>query len=106
MTFQVAGERHDDAGCAICANARSTSRSRVGLTGAVADDLAAEVLLKAPLAVLADRRHPLAPAQKRLSLADTMERGVDACPRLTPFSAASSVDVFQSSQAAAACRQS
>jgi DNA-binding transcriptional LysR family regulator len=38
---------------------------------AVADDLAAEVLLKAPLAVLADRRHPLL-KRKKLSLADTM----------------------------------
>lgn len=39
--------------------------------GAVADDLAAEALLKAPLAVLADRRHPLL-KRKKLSLADTM----------------------------------
>jgi DNA-binding transcriptional LysR family regulator len=38
---------------------------------AVADDLAAEVLLKAPLAVLADRSHPLL-KRKKLSLADTM----------------------------------
>lgn len=38
---------------------------------AVADDLAAEVLLKAPLAVLADRHHPLL-KRKNLSLADTM----------------------------------
>jgi len=38
---------------------------------AVADDLAAEVLLKAPLAVLADQRHPLL-KRKKLSLADTM----------------------------------
>lgn len=38
---------------------------------AVAEDLAAEVLFKAPLAVLADRRHPLV-ARKRLTLADTM----------------------------------
>lgn len=38
---------------------------------AVADDLAAEALLKAPLAVLADRRHPLL-KRKKLSLADTM----------------------------------
>jgi DNA-binding transcriptional LysR family regulator len=36
-----------------------------------ADDLAAEVLLKAPLAVLADRRHPLF-KRRKLSLADTM----------------------------------
>jgi len=38
---------------------------------AVADDLAAEVLLKAPLAVLADRHHPLL-KRKNISLADTM----------------------------------
>jgi DNA-binding transcriptional LysR family regulator len=38
---------------------------------AVADDLAAEVLLKAPLAVLADQRHPLL-KRKKLALADTM----------------------------------
>jgi DNA-binding transcriptional LysR family regulator len=41
-------------------------------SSAVADDLAAEVLFKAPLAVLADRRHPLV-NRKKLSLADTME---------------------------------
>jgi len=39
---------------------------------AVADDLAAEVLLKAPLAVLADRSHPLL-KRKKLLLADTMD---------------------------------
>jgi DNA-binding transcriptional LysR family regulator len=38
---------------------------------AIADDLTAEVLFKAPLAVLADRRHPLV-NRKNLSLADTM----------------------------------
>jgi DNA-binding transcriptional LysR family regulator len=38
---------------------------------AVADDLPAEILLRAPLAVLADRRHPLH-KRKKLSLADTM----------------------------------
>jgi DNA-binding transcriptional LysR family regulator len=38
---------------------------------AVADDLAAEVLFKAPLAVMADRRHPLL-KRKKMSLADTM----------------------------------
>jgi DNA-binding transcriptional LysR family regulator len=38
---------------------------------AIADDLAAEVLYKAPLAVLADRRHPLI-GRKRLQLADLM----------------------------------
>jgi DNA-binding transcriptional LysR family regulator len=38
---------------------------------AVADDLAAEVLQKPPLAVLADQRHPLL-KRKKLSLADTM----------------------------------
>lgn len=39
--------------------------------GAIADDLTVEVLFKAPLAVLADRRHPLV-GRKRLSLPDTM----------------------------------
>ena len=38
---------------------------------AIADDLAAEVFFKAPLAVLADRRHPLI-NRKKLALADTM----------------------------------
>lgn len=41
-------------------------------SSAVADDMAAEVLFKAPLAVLADRRHPLV-NRKKLTLADTME---------------------------------
>lgn len=39
--------------------------------GSIADDLAAEILFNAPLAVLADRRHPLV-QRKKLSLADTM----------------------------------
>jgi DNA-binding transcriptional LysR family regulator len=39
--------------------------------GAVADDLAAVVLFKAPLAVVADQRHPLV-SRKKLSLAETM----------------------------------
>ena len=39
---------------------------------AVADDLAAEILYKAPLGVLADRRHPLI-GQKRFRLADLMD---------------------------------
>jgi DNA-binding transcriptional LysR family regulator len=44
-----------------------------------ADDLAAEVLLDAPLAVLADRRHPLV-KRKKLSLADTMEEAWTLSP--------------------------
>lgn len=39
---------------------------------AVADDLAADVLFMAPLAVVADRRHPLV-NRKKLALADTMD---------------------------------
>lgn len=40
-------------------------------TSATSDDLTAEVLFNAPLAVLADRRHPLV-QRKALTLADTM----------------------------------
>ena len=46
---------------------------------AVADDLAAEVLFKAPLAVLADRRHPLV-NRKKLALADTMQEAWTLSP--------------------------
>lgn len=47
--------------------------------GAAADDLAAEVLFKAPLAVLADRRHPLV-NRKKLVLADTMQEAWTLSP--------------------------
>ena len=46
---------------------------------AVADDLTAEVLFMAPLAVLADRRHPLVD-RKKLSLADTMSEAWTLSP--------------------------
>lgn len=46
---------------------------------AVAEDLGAEVLLNAPLAVLADRRHPLV-RRKKLSLADTMKEAWTLSP--------------------------
>jgi DNA-binding transcriptional LysR family regulator len=45
----------------------------------LADDLAAETLLKAPLAVLADRRHPLV-KRKKLSLGDTMDEAWTLSP--------------------------
>lgn len=48
-------------------------------TSAVADDFTAEVLFNAPLAVLADRRHPLV-QRKRLSLADTMDEAWTLSP--------------------------
>jgi DNA-binding transcriptional LysR family regulator len=46
---------------------------------AIADDLAAEVLLKAPLAVMADRRHPLL-KHRKLSLADTVSEAWTLSP--------------------------
>ena len=46
---------------------------------AISDDLAAEVLYKAPLAVLADRRHPLV-IRKKLTLADTMNEAWTLSP--------------------------
>jgi DNA-binding transcriptional LysR family regulator len=46
---------------------------------AVADDLVAEVLLKAPLAVLADRRHPMV-KRKKLALADIMDEAWTLSP--------------------------
>ena len=48
-------------------------------TSAISDDLAAEILFNAPLAVLADRRHPLV-QRKRLSLADTMSEAWTLSP--------------------------
>lgn len=45
----------------------------------VPDDLAVEVLFKAPLAVLTDRRHPLM-NRKRLSLEDTMQEAWTLSP--------------------------
>jgi len=47
--------------------------------GAIADDLTADVLFNAPLAVLADRRHPLV-GRKKLSLADTMQQAWTLSP--------------------------
>lgn len=47
--------------------------------GAAADDLTVEALFKAPLAVLADRRHPLV-NRKRLSLAETMNEAWTLSP--------------------------
>jgi len=60
---------------------------------AVADDLAAEILLKAPLAVLADRHHPLL-KRKNLSLADTMGEAWTLSPP-DSFLGRVVVDVFQ-----------
>lgn len=60
---------------------------------AVADDLASEVLLKAPLAVLADRRHPLL-KRRKLSLADTMDEAWTLSPP-DSFLGRVVVDVFQ-----------
>lgn len=60
---------------------------------AVADDLAAEVLLKAPLAVLADRHHPLL-KRKSVSLADTMDQAWTLSPP-DSFLGRVVVDVFQ-----------
>ena len=60
---------------------------------AVADDLASEVLLKAPLAVLADRRHPLL-KRKKLSLADTMAEAWTLSPP-DSFLGRVVVDVFR-----------
>lgn len=62
-------------------------------SGAVADDLAADVLFKAPLAVLADRRHPLV-GRKRLSLADTMNEAWTLSPP-DSFLGRVVADVFQ-----------
>jgi DNA-binding transcriptional LysR family regulator len=59
----------------------------------VADDLAAEVLLKAPLAVLADRSHPLL-KRKKLSLADTISEAWTLSPP-DSFLGRVVVDVFQ-----------
>jgi DNA-binding transcriptional LysR family regulator len=59
----------------------------------VADDLAAEVLLKAPLAVLADRHHPLL-KRKGVSLADTMDQAWTLSPP-DSFLGRVVVDVFQ-----------
>ena len=42
------------------------------MPGARADDLVAELLFEAPLAVMADRRHPLV-GRKKLTLADLMD---------------------------------
>ena len=61
--------------------------------GAVADDLAADVLFKAPLAVLADRRHPLV-SRKKLSLADTMQQAWTLSPP-DSFLGRVVVDVFR-----------
>ena len=60
---------------------------------AVADDLVAEVLFKAPLAVLADRRHPLV-NRKRLSLGDTMQEAWTLSPP-DSFLGRVVVDVFR-----------
>ena len=60
---------------------------------AVADDLAAEVLFKAPLAVLADRRHPLV-NRKKLALADTMQEAWTLSPP-DSFLGRVVVDVFR-----------
>lgn len=60
---------------------------------AVAEDLAAEILFKAPLAVLADRRHPLV-NRKRLSLGDTMQEAWTLSPP-DSFLGRVVVDVFR-----------
>ena len=60
---------------------------------AVADDLAAEVLMRAPLAVLADRHHPLV-KRRKLSLADTMNEAWTLSPP-DSFLGRVVVDVFR-----------
>lgn len=60
---------------------------------AVANDLAAEILLKAPLAVLADRHHPLL-KRKNVSLADTMDQAWTLSPP-DSFLGRVVVDVFR-----------
>jgi DNA-binding transcriptional LysR family regulator len=60
---------------------------------AVADDLTADILFKAPLAVLADRRHSLV-ERKRLSLADTMQEAWTLSPP-DSFLGRVVVDVFR-----------
>ena len=60
---------------------------------AVADDLAAEVLMRAPLAVLADRHHPLV-KRRKLSLADTMHEAWTLSPP-DSFLGRVVVDVFR-----------
>ncbi len=62
-------------------------------SAAIEDDLAVDTLFKAPLAVLADRRHPLL-SRKKLSLADTMREAWTLSPP-DSFLGRVVVDVFR-----------